>query len=114
VNEDTGSNKKRRLADLAPVNMVFTPRQMAAVLGLVALLQTIGGKFVIDSYIDKRVEVHDRSPIAHSGMFAQKADSQHDGEEVKRKLEEVSRQLNTTNERLAKIEGAISAGRGGR
>jgi len=83
---------------------VFTMKQMAAILGLVALLQTVGGKFVIDSYIDARIKFHDRDPNAHAGIMAGKADI----EKLTDHLERIEVKIDVNSQRLSRIEGAIA------
>lgn len=105
----TDTHEKRRASDFEPQARVFTTKQMFAVLAFIATAQAVGGKFVIDSYIDARVGVHDRNPNAHAGIMAQKVDAQKDGEEVRRQFQTVNEKLDATNQRLSRIEGALQA-----
>ena len=109
----------RRLDDsdgtaVRPLARVITLKQLAGILAFVAVLQTIGGKFVIDSYIDSRVKVHDENTYAHMNNKAIEvhsvifAEMKADREAYSRRMEEVTRLANDTNQRLARIEGALS------
>jgi hypothetical protein len=96
------------------VERVLTLKQMTAVLAFVAVLQTIGGKFVIDSYIDSRVKVHNLDPSAHVGALVaipsaarDRADLATQLDAVRRDLGEATKAMNDTNQRLARIEGAL-------
>jgi septal ring factor EnvC (AmiA/AmiB activator) len=109
--DDTGGVSSR------PVARVLTLRQfstvLALVLTLVTLLQTVGLKFVADSYIDQRIKIHNGDSKAHEGTIAQAVQ---DGDRLHRQFEELRREIsdatkamNDTNQRLARIEGALQA-----
>lgn len=109
--DDTGGVSQR------PVARVMTLRQFSVVLGLaltiVTLLQTIGLKFVADSYIDQRIKIHNGDSKAHEGTIAQAVQ---DGDRLHQQLQELRRDIadatkamNDTNQRLARLEGALQA-----
>jgi hypothetical protein len=105
---DAGKPRRRSEDFLeVPPPRLFSVKQMAGILGLIALLQTLGGKFIIDSYIDARIKTHDRDPAAHAGIMAAKAETQKDGEEVRRQFQTLNEKLDATNQRLARIEGSL-------
>jgi hypothetical protein len=109
--DDTGELRNRVVA------RVMTLRQFAVVLSLaltiVTLLQTIGLKFVADSYIDQRVKIHNGDSKAHEGTIAQavqngdRLNGQFEG--LRREIADATKAMNDTNQRLARIEGALQA-----
>jgi hypothetical protein len=116
-------NERRRAEDEAftpgGIARVLTLKQFSVILGLVltivTLLQTVGLKFLADSYIDQRIKIHNVDPRAHEGAIAmavQDSDRLHVSlEELKREIGDATKAMNNTNERLARIEGALAARR---
>jgi hypothetical protein len=112
-------NDRRHTDDaLVPgaVSRVVTMKQLVAILSfvllVVTLLQTLGLKFVADSYIDQRIRIHSVDPKAHEGAIAMAvadADRLHGQlEGLRRDVGEATKAINATNERLARIEGALA------
>lgn len=101
-----------------PVARVVTLKQLwgivTAILTLVTLLQTLGLKFVADSYIDQRIKIHNGDPKAHEGTIAsaiQDSDRLHRQlDELRRDINDATKAMNDTNQRLARIEGALGRG----
>jgi hypothetical protein len=114
------SGEHRRADDTGalarPLARVVSVKQLAAIVGLllavVTLIQTLGLKFVADSYIDQRIRVHNIDARAHEGAIAaavQDGDRVHlQLETLRRDLAEATKTMNDTNQRLARLEGVLS------
>ena len=102
----TRSGKAGRRSEDIPTRVLTVP-QVAALIAIVSGLQALGGGLLAQAYVDSRIAIHNRAPEAHAGIMAAKADTQHDGDEIRRQLAAINDKIDATNQRLSRIEGAL-------
>ena len=116
---DTGRHRAvafraRRTGAAPPPVRVLTWKQVGVLLGLLSTIWGAGGKWVVDQYIAQQLAAHNSDSRAHVEKFqvyAQLSEARADRSEINARLDAFMKELQDTNQRLARIEGALGVAR---
>ena len=121
MNEDGGAVQfsHQRGGPERPIR-VFTIRQVTTICSLITALWAIGGKFLVESYVDMRVrtavEYHNHDADAHArkfALYAELAGQDRRTDSLERKMDALTEKVAAMSVSLAELRGELKRGRAG-